>query len=263
MKQAVDVAAPISAEAAVYAGDILGEAWEVRRRPEAGLVALIDPLDMARILRTAMERVRQLPVTVCVTGAAPDDAGAPGAAELVDFLRWDILSRGHRLTVLLGRGPSGGLPGGESLRTLREGGARVRVAAEAPPAVLTLGEELAVLRPVGGAAPAGPLLVRGGALVGVLHRLQLALWERGVEYDRAPHPAVAGPVLDETQARVLGKLCAGMKDEAAARQMNVSVRTYRRHVAGILKVLDVSSRFEAGLKVAELGLLAGHRAGRG
>ena len=66
-------------------------------------------------------------------------------------------------------------------------------------------------------------------------------------------------MLDNTQSQVLHKLCEGMKDETAARQMNVSVRTYRRHVASILKTLDVSSRFEAGLKVAELGLAPGSR----
>jgi hypothetical protein len=41
--------------------------------------------------------------------------------------------------------------------------------------------------------------------------------------------------------------------------MNVSVRTYRRHVAAILKSLHVNTRFEAGLKAAELGLLSKRR----
>lgn len=68
-------------------------------------------------------------------------------------------------------------------------------------------------------------------------------------------PAAFGSQDTEVLRTVLRKLCDGVKDEAAARQMSVSVRTYRRHVAHLLRVLGASSRFEAGVKVAESGLL--------
>jgi DNA-binding NarL/FixJ family response regulator len=36
----------------------------------------------------------------------------------------------------------------------------------------------------------------------------------------------------------------------------VSLRTYRRHVAEIMRELDANSRFQAGARAVELGLLA-------
>ncbi|NEE20393.1 response regulator transcription factor, partial [Streptomyces sp. SID7499] len=44
-------------------------------------------------------------------------------------------------------------------------------------------------------------------------------------------------------------------DEVAARELTVSVRTYRRYVAEIMTLLDATSRFQAGVRAAELGLL--------
>ncbi|MDQ0795464.1 LuxR family transcriptional regulator [Streptomyces sp. B1I3] len=57
--------------------------------------------------------------------------------------------------------------------------------------------------------------------------------------------------------RILGALRAGVTDEVAARELIVSVRTYRRYVAEIMTLLDASSRFQAGVRAAELGLLGG------
>ncbi|GAA2959509.1 response regulator transcription factor [Kitasatospora cinereorecta] len=57
--------------------------------------------------------------------------------------------------------------------------------------------------------------------------------------------------------QILGALRAGVTDEVAARELIVSVRTYRRYVAEIMTLLDASSRFQAGVRAAELGLLNG------
>ncbi|GKQ35501.1 LuxR family transcriptional regulator [Streptomyces sp. A012304] len=55
--------------------------------------------------------------------------------------------------------------------------------------------------------------------------------------------------------RILGALHASVTDEVAARELNISVRTYRRHVADIMALLGATSRFQAGVRAAELGLL--------
>ncbi len=55
--------------------------------------------------------------------------------------------------------------------------------------------------------------------------------------------------------RILGALQASVTDEVAAREQGISVRTYRRHVADIMALLGATSRFQAGVRAAELGLL--------
>lgn len=65
--------------------------------------------------------------------------------------------------------------------------------------------------------------------------------------------------LTEISIRVLAMLEKGAKDEVAARTLGVSLRTYRRYVAQILEQLDASTRFQAGARSAELGLLSAAR----
>ncbi|MFI1222604.1 MULTISPECIES: LuxR family transcriptional regulator [unclassified Streptomyces] len=55
--------------------------------------------------------------------------------------------------------------------------------------------------------------------------------------------------------RILGHLHAGVTDEVAARELTVSVRTYGRYVAEIMTLLGANSRFQMGVRAAELGLI--------
>lgn len=61
---------------------------------------------------------------------------------------------------------------------------------------------------------------------------------------------------------VLWPLSVGLKDVAAARELGMSVRTYRRHVAEIMQRLNAISRFRAGVRAMELGLIGGDRSVR-
>ncbi|MEU2198818.1 DNA-binding response regulator [Isoptericola sp. NPDC019482] len=55
--------------------------------------------------------------------------------------------------------------------------------------------------------------------------------------------------------QVLDLLGQGVKDETAARAMGMGVRTYRRRVAELMAALGAGSRFQAGVRARELGLV--------
>lgn len=55
--------------------------------------------------------------------------------------------------------------------------------------------------------------------------------------------------------RVLEFLASGCKDETAARALGLGVRTYRRRVAELMAALGADSRFQAGVRARELGLV--------
>lgn len=55
--------------------------------------------------------------------------------------------------------------------------------------------------------------------------------------------------------RILDMLASGCKDETAARRLGLGVRTYRRRVAELLDALGATSRFQAGVRARELGLV--------
>lgn len=55
--------------------------------------------------------------------------------------------------------------------------------------------------------------------------------------------------------RVLELLTSGCKDETAARTLGLGVRTYRRRVAELMTALGAESRFQAGARARDLGLI--------
>lgn len=61
--------------------------------------------------------------------------------------------------------------------------------------------------------------------------------------------------LRQIAPRVLEFLASGGKDETAARALGLGVRTYRRRVAELMAALGADSRFQAGVRARELGLV--------
>ncbi|MFI9100887.1 LuxR family transcriptional regulator [Streptomyces fildesensis] len=91
----------------------------------------------------------------------------------------------------------------------------------------------------------------------ILELLLADAWRGAVpltEYER-----LSGRMRTEVGRRVLERLYEGCTDVVAARELRVSLRTYRRHVAEIMRDLGASSRFQAGVRAAELRLLPDRR----
>jgi hypothetical protein len=169
-------------------------------------------------------------------------------ADPAEVLRIEVLGRGHQLTVLHHDLVARPGPDQHVLAGLVAAGAEVRLLARSLPEAVLVDDDLALLP-----SDPGGTLVRSREVVRALRHTKTALLELAVDFTVLTDAAAAlvGP---SSLADVLGTLCAGMKDETAARQMRVSVRTYRRYVASILKSLNVTSRFEAGMRLTEIGL---------
>ncbi|MET8864882.1 hypothetical protein ABZW11_18245 [Nonomuraea sp. NPDC004580] len=72
--------------------------------------------------------------------------------------------------------------------------------------------------------------------------------------DLAVHDAQVAEIRQLAPA-VLDLLGQGVKDETAARRLGLGVRTYRRRVAELMDALGAESRFQAGVRARELGLV--------
>ncbi|MDG4861329.1 helix-turn-helix transcriptional regulator, partial [Streptomyces sp. T-3] len=191
---------------------------------------------------------------VQLTGRFAIEAVKGSDSELSRFMSAEVIGRGHVLRLLLAR-PATRAPGARpNMARVATQGARIRVTAGPLPNLASLASELALVH-TGNTRETGPrILVVHREATAALQQIQQTLWDHAEEL-LLTRPAGPPVQLDPAQLQVLRMLGSGMKDDAAARQMNVSVRTYRRHVATILKTLGVSTRFEAGLNAAELGLL--------
>ncbi|MCD9588395.1 hypothetical protein HUF15_36850 [Streptomyces samsunensis] len=97
------------------------------------------------------------------------------------------------------------------------------------------------------------VLVRAPAVLRNLRTLFTISWNGSAALE--DHRRLSGRTRSVMARRILMALSSGRTDEAAAREIGMSVRTYRRNVAEITRELGAHSRFQAGARAVELGLL--------
>ncbi|MGW7127114.1 DNA-binding response regulator [Streptomyces bobili] len=139
------------------------------------------------------------------------------------------------------------------LRELVDQGALVRIAsAPLPHETIVIDRRLAILAGLDGYGGREYTLTTAPTLVGGVYALFDAAW--GTATDLKAFLRGEQPRLDAAGRAVLRALGSGATDEKAARELGMSLRTYRRRVAELLTTLDADSRFQAGIRAGELGL---------
>lgn len=97
----------------------------------------------------------------------------------------------------------------------------------------------------------GALLVREPGLVSQMVAYFDSVWQSAGDLRDLINPGAQAPLLSGLEKRVLAALATADKDEIAAREINVSVRTYRRYVADLMTRLGAVNRFQAALRARE------------
>jgi len=92
------------------------------------------------------------------------------------------------------------------------------------------------------------LVVYASTLLDALVRLFDLLWQ-------AAAPVLPDARVDASDVQLLALLAAGLKDEAIARQLGVSLRTVHRRTSQLLGRLGARTRFQAGMRAAQQELL--------
>jgi DNA-binding NarL/FixJ family response regulator len=139
------------------------------------------------------------------------------------------------------------------LRRLTEAGAQVRISsAPLPHETIIMDRRVVIL--AGQDSPFGReyTVTTSPVLVGGVYALFSAAWEAATDLDAYLHGDM--PELAQDAREILRTLGAGLTDEAAARRLGTSLRTYRRRVAELMAALEAESRFQAGVRAGELGL---------
>jgi DNA-binding NarL/FixJ family response regulator len=139
------------------------------------------------------------------------------------------------------------------LRRLTEVGAQVRISsAPLPHETIIIDRRVVIL--AGQHSPLGReyTVTTSPVLVDGVYALFTAAWQAATDlgsYLRGDVPELAPEARE-----ILRALGAGLTDEAAARRLGTSLRTYRRRVAELMAALEAESRFQAGVRAGELGL---------
>nr|WP_272954709.1 helix-turn-helix transcriptional regulator [Kribbella sandramycini] len=87
-------------------------------------------------------------------------------------------------------------------------------------------------------------------MVAALTQYYDQLWETATPVIQNQTKGLSG-----TEREVLRLLVHGLKDDAIARHLQLSVRTVRRHIAAIMEFVSAPTRFAAGAAAQRLGLL--------
>ncbi|WP_188271924.1 helix-turn-helix transcriptional regulator [Streptomyces sp. CBMA152] len=134
-------------------------------------------------------------------------------------------------------------------------GVEIRLAAaDVRQAALVVDRQVALVRSPGVVTPgAEASIIRAPGVVRALHDLMMTAWHRAAPL--AKYQQLQEYLSSDCGTRILQMLGDGCTDEAAARELDMSVRTYRRRVADIMRLLGARSRFQAGLHAARMGLL--------
>jgi DNA-binding NarL/FixJ family response regulator len=139
------------------------------------------------------------------------------------------------------------------LRQLDEAGAQVRISSSPLPyETIILDRRVAIL--AGQPSPLGReyTVTTSPVLVGGVYSLFTAAWDAATDLGAYLRGEV--PELAPEAREILRALGTGLTDEAAARQLGTSLRTYRRRVAELMTTLEAGSRVQAGVRAGELGL---------
>ncbi|WP_329052733.1 DNA-binding response regulator [Amycolatopsis sp. NBC_01488] len=138
----------------------------------------------------------------------------------------------------------------EHLRFMATHGARIRITEREVNETILLDRRIAIVAgdDVGGVRSytvvSSPQLVQG------IQSLFEAAWAGGTDLE-----SYRARFTELGAREILEQLASGCKDETAARALGVGLRTYRRRVAELMDLLGASSRFQAGARAREAGLL--------
>lgn len=140
------------------------------------------------------------------------------------------------------------------LRLVQNQGAPTRISGSLlPHETILIDRRVMIL--AGAETPAGReyTVTTSQILVDGVHALFQALWDTAVDPDTYLRKNI--PQVDADGRTILKALGSGLTDESAAKRLGLSLRTYRRRVAELMAKLEADSRYQAGLRVGELGLL--------
>ncbi|QPP10460.1 response regulator transcription factor [Streptomyces bathyalis] len=140
------------------------------------------------------------------------------------------------------------------LRELESDGARVRLIGHTAAKIEIYDRRTAVIPVHPENRARGALFAQESGLVSNLFALFESIWEKSSDLFALLEERKSdddGP--SEVERMVLRTMCSGRKDEAGARDLGVSVRTYRRHIADSMQMLGAGTRSQAALLARERG----------
>ncbi|MEV0390585.1 LuxR C-terminal-related transcriptional regulator [Nonomuraea sp. NPDC050643] len=134
--------------------------------------------------------------------------------------------------------------------TLHRAGDLHRLVDDPPRQMVIVDRSVAFIRSTSEEGDQSALMICQVGVVATMVDLFERVWAQAADLEPRPTPG-----LTPRERQVLHLLSSSDKDEIAAREMGVSLRTYRRHVAELLDRLGAANRFQGALLAKRQGWL--------
>ncbi|MGW7534246.1 LuxR C-terminal-related transcriptional regulator [Amycolatopsis sp. NPDC054798] len=183
----------------------------------------------------------------------PGRMGTPAAIVAGAELCQEALARGTKVRSIYIDSARNDQPTAAHAAELTEIGAELRTAPVVPVRMVVGDRRAALVSSNPELSWSSAVYLSGAAVVSALIAFFEQLWSGAVPFcARLP---VDSRGLSGQEREMLKLLARGTTDDAVAKRLGVSLRTVRRMMADLMDRLGARSRFEAGLRVAELGWL--------
>ena len=166
----------------------------------------------------------------------------------------DVLARGVRVRAVYATEVLSVEGRTENIRGIVALGEQARIVPHVPLKMVVVDGETAVIPLTDSeeGTRTAAVVVRRSRLCDALVELFEATWAQGAPLFAPPGSDAEGE-LSAVDRELLALLAAGLKDEAVGRQLGLSERTVRRHIADLVTRLGATSRFQAGAQAVRRG----------
>jgi DNA-binding CsgD family transcriptional regulator len=225
------------------------EARQERRAAEA--IDVLDDVEMVRQMLADHSRRARHSIHIAHPGGGMSDEGLARSLAL-DLL---MLDRGVIMRSVLQHSTRDHAPTQRYATVVMSRGAEIRTVPVVPRRIIVFDREVAFLPRLRDEDRHGAVVVREPDIVEHLLASFANMFAIGRAFPVGLGEDTDEEVLTETHRAILRQMAAGEKDEGIARRLGMSVRTCRRHIATILENLGAQSRFQAGVRAEQRGLL--------
>ncbi|MEV0199985.1 hypothetical protein [Nonomuraea sp. NPDC050691] len=199
---------------------------------------LVGSMEVRGFLKTASDACRDEVLVLQAGGGVTGDLSETFLA---------LLSRGVVVRIICQHRNRGDVSTRMRMKRLTDAGAVVYTLSHIPRSAVVFDRSLVVMFGAGG-EEANVARVRDHGIAQFFLDLFNHLWEmatplEGIEFGYAD-------VADDLQQSIAALMAKGYTDEVVARKLGMSVRSCRRHIATLMRELDATSRFQAGVAAA-------------
>ncbi|WP_066370185.1 hypothetical protein [Herbidospora mongoliensis] len=213
--------------------------------PPSPIEYLVGSLEVRGFLKMAGDACR---TEVLVLQSGEDDAEELARAYL------PLLSRGVTVRIVCQHRNRADLATRMKLKQLIDAGAAIGTVSHIPRSAVVFDRTLVVLFGLSD-GETNVARVHNDGIVRFLLDLFDHLWDTATPLEGAE--SGYANVADDLRQAIAGLMAKGYTDEVVARKLGMSVRSCRRHIATLMRDLEATSRFQAGVQAARKFLASG------